>query len=667
MSQINNQIVTRFAAHQGNAIAVMNQIAGGMTNIGRASMQAQRATGLFDQQMRAFGTTLRYAFAGSVIFGATRMITTLRETQKQLGLIGVLAGNDLEAGTQGMRNFYTAAQRGAINSLTPVSDFNDALINLFSTIKASPDMAVKMVEELSKGATLAQVPVQDLTKAVTGMNQAFGAPQNLANIQKGTRGFFSLVSEAPGGIAAGPQIIQQLPQLSATSRLANINESQMLGLYLTTLRAGGTPATAGRGLQYFLQSVAVPQSKEAATAMKQAGITPETVQQRGGMWAISRLLGHAQSLGATGTTTAAGKLKGMTDEDLSMLEGLDPAAVGGTLGISGKGFEFLHKSIGRIHGIREAILLMAQKGDIGKDIGIITEAQSNEKAALDAYRKAWEEFERNNPLQAAAISIDTMRRQMTTALEPAINAFAGKISDLGQWFNDQAMAHPERTRHRTQIGMGVGGAALFLNAIGAFGGAGRFMGRIGGAAGQAFVTKTAMQAATTGAALGPGMSPQNPLYVIVVGEIFGKAVTGDPTVPPVAPVPGGKTSWWKRAVPALGMRAALPFAAAWAATDALPDIGQGDLKIDPSLKGFKKDWKTISGAGGSAWDFMQGMNPANLGTQRITGQASVAVDVNINQAGTKVTRKRVHVPVELFNVGGNTPSSRGGRPRRSGR
>src|SRR5262245_51230526 len=197
MSSMMGHIGTRFSANAGNTIAVMNQIAGGMTNIGRASMQAQRQSGLFNQQMRAIGTTIRYALAGGAVFGMTRMLNTLRETQKQFALIRVLGNFDevqggVDKANRSLNKLYNDVQVASQRALSPVGEFNDALVNLYSTVgDIPPDTAVKMVEEISKGAQLAQVPVDDLTRAVTGMFQAFegrGA-QSAADIAPFIRGF----------------------------------------------------------------------------------------------------------------------------------------------------------------------------------------------------------------------------------------------------------------------------------------------------------------------------------------------------------------------------------------------------------------------------------------------------------------------------------------------
>ena len=131
-----------------------------------------------------------------------------------------------------LQSLYEDAQKGSLETLQPVREFNDALVNLYSTVQdLDAQKAIDLTTAVSQGAQLAQVPVDDLTRAVTGMNQAFGQTQNLKNIQENIRGFVTLVSQAPGGLAYGPQFIQQMAPLSAVSRLAAISPEQMQGLF----------------------------------------------------------------------------------------------------------------------------------------------------------------------------------------------------------------------------------------------------------------------------------------------------------------------------------------------------------------------------------------------------------------------------------------------------
>ena len=342
-----------------------------------------------------------------------------------------------------------------------------------------PNEALKMTAAIAKGATIAQVPVEELTKTVAGMTTAFGRPQNLAEFNKFMAGFFTLTSEAPGGIQAGPQFVQALPQLAATARLANITPEQMFGTYLTGLRTAGTPATVGRGQQFMWQSLAVPASDEAEKALRGAGITSQSVQQRGGAWALGRLITHAKSLGVTGAAEAD-KIK-FTDEQMNMLETLPPEAIGGTLGISGKGAEFLSTAMGRIHAVRQVIAIMSQEGGAvaGQDIGKMNTNMNNASAGAKVVGDQFKKFADQNPLLAMQMAMDNTRRQMMTALQPVIDPAAKGIARLGSRIAEEQLEHPERTRHRIQGAM-IGGAGLALLKLlrpGAFGGVGRLSGR----------------------------------------------------------------------------------------------------------------------------------------------------------------------------------------------
>ncbi len=677
MSQIHNRIITTYSAHGGNAVAVANQVAGGMTNIGRAAMEATRFGARWDAQMRAIGTTLRYALAGSLVFGAVRLNQTLMETQRQLALIGAIGGFDEMTGSaeradQMLNRLYDDAQRGALSAITPVGDFNNALVNLYSTVQnLKPDQAVEMTREISKGAQLAQVSAEDLTRAVAGMTQAFAMTHGVENVGRFTRGFYALTSQAPGGIAYGPQFIQQMAPLAAVSRFANIDPAQMMGLYLTTLRTGGTPATAGRGLQYLLQSISVPASDEARKALKKAGITPDVVQQKGGVPALQMLIEHARGLGLRKSDEK--KIGSLSVDQLDMLEGMAPEQVGPALGISGKGLDFLSQAIGRIHGIRALITLMAQQaaptGDqMAKDIALVREAMSDTEKAHSDFARKWQEFARRQPLRAAATSVDVVQRQIIEAFQPLANLAARGISRVG----GKAIQDPETTQRVIQ-----GGGAL-LAALGiakATGLGGKYLGRVPGigglfgGAGRAFVATNAAEAAMTGAALGPGMSPQNPLFVIVVGQIFGGSVVGGPNAATTkaaataeSAAAGGVGGWLARARGGLtrgALRGGIPGIAAFAAASQMP--GWTDMPFDPGLGGFKKDfnsgWDLFSGLFGGGGD---GKGRGGKIPIEVYGRGSVILDLNVNDGKKPTKKQRVHVPVDLWS-GGRTPGSQGGK------
>ena len=689
MSSMHNRIVTTFQANAGNAIGVMNQMAGGMTNIGRAAMGTQRQTGLVDQQMRAFGTTMRYAFAGSVLFGATKMLATLKETQRQMGLIAVLGDfKQTERGLTSMGTSLEALQKtaavGSIEALTPVSELNDGLINLFSTVQnLDPKEAVKMTSAIAKGSRIAQVSVEEMIKTVAGMTTAFGRPQTLEEFNKFQAMFFTLTKEAPGGVQFGPQYVQALPQLASTAKLANISPETMFGTYLTGLRTAGTPATVGRGQQYMWQSLAVGASDEAKKALKSAGITPDTVQEKGGAWALGRLISHTKGLGVSGVA-AADKIK-FNDAQLSELEAIPPDAIGGTLGIKGKGAEFLSTAMGRIHAVRQVIAIMSQEGGdkAAKDIQTMTENASTNAKAMKIVGDQFDTFAKQNPLLATSIALDTTRRAIMNAAEPFINPIARKITEVGKRYAEEAEQHPDRTRHRTQIAGGIAGAvglAMLLRR-----GRGGFLSRAFSGAGGAFVRGQAI-ADMAGGDMTRGHTPMMPLYVTVVGEIFPSGASPGLVGPGGFPTPttiskqGKMTSWLKDlGKVALGAGAT---GGAWVAARgsmlagqltghygksiatraglrAFPGVGAiVEALINPDVIATENPLVMRARDMERMGAIPQFQNIAGAKKRTIEGRAVMTLNLNVVQPDGTTKRVRRHIPVPLWEKG-NVPSNRG--------
>lgn len=651
-----------------------------MTGIGRAAFGVGNMSERANAQLRAMGTTLRYAFAGGVIFGSARLVRDLSEVQRQLAMIHFLGDfSDTSRSADQARErivaLYGDAQRGSVEALTPVAEFNDALINLYSTIEARPEKEmVGITTAIAQGAQLAQAPVDDLTRAVSGMNQAFGETQDLANYQRMIRGFVEFTSKAPGGPAYGPQFIQQLAPLAAVSKLAAITPQEMFGLYLTSVRTGATPATAGRGLQYLMQSIAVPASDESRRALAQAGINPGAVQQMGGRAALQKIIEHVRGMGGL---QGAGNLSGMTEEQLDMLESTgDTGQALRGLGVGGPALDWLSQAIGRIHGIRALVTLMAQGGQSEKDIDTISMAMSDTAAATHDFAQKWAEFREQQPLRAAGVSLDVIRRNIASAFEPLLNVGANQVSALG----GEILQHPTAARRGTQAaGLGLAAMGLYRLLGGGFGRAGRFLGR----GGQMAVQAQAMQAVTQRGVMGPiGTTPTNPLFVTVVGQLFGGGTPTTPGTP--GDIPGKQASWLRRAAPWLGAggMASLRYLRGMG-----PRVLRHGAKLGP-LAAFEflrdAEYDPLQGAppgagrAGGNERYMMNLIAARAavpgtkyyyGAQRdtIRGQAYVTLDVLVKQPGQKQpTRKRVHVPMELWQ--GAMPSTRGraGRSMRGG-
>jgi hypothetical protein len=524
MSTITNRVATVFTASAGNVKAVMGEISGGMLNIGRAAMQTGQRTGYLSNQLKAMSTTLRYAIAGTAVFGTAGLIRGLSQMQTQLALMSTLS-DAVEVSTrtmvtsgQGLRGIMDQMQQASLAALTPVQDLNAAAINLLSSVQgiAGTDIA-PITTSLAQGAQLAQAPVEDLTKAVTGMNQAFGRAPTRGNFEGLTRGFITLTRRAPGGAAAGAQIINQLAPLAAVSRLAHVSPQQMFGLLTTSMRFGGTPATSARGLQFLLQSIATP-NKAEAKVLAGVGITPDFVQRFGGVAALQRLVAAMRTRGVRGGAA----LKGLPDE---VLDAADVAGMEGLkgLGVSGAGVELAHAAVGRIHGVRSLITLLNEM-NAQDPLGMSVFAQDIHQADLAilgleepgrAVADQFADFARQQPLRAAAIALHNMTMEIPRAFEGVLNAITRPIAERVAPF---ILRHPKETRRGVQIAGGVALGAALVQLLSR----GRFLPFLKGGVGRAFVTERAIEAATDPRQVGIlGGSPQNPMYVTVVGQLFG--------------------------------------------------------------------------------------------------------------------------------------------------
>lgn len=713
-SRLTNVVATQFVAQGGQAIVQQ------LSNMGQATgtffnrlNDTSRMSERLNSQWRAIGTTIRYAIAGQAVFGLTSMITQLKDVQQQMGLIsaiGTLPGGKPIAGQQ-LTQMFDDVLKGAQNSLTPVNEYNDAVINLLSTVGEVPQNQITpIVTEISRAAKLSQVSAEDATKAFTTMNVAFGRPTNLKNVRTMAQEFVLLTKLAPGGTAAGGQIIGQLGQLAAVTRVAGGQPQDMFSLLLSSLRGGIPPAQAGRGLQFLLQTIGLPgqQTKSSREALASVGIRPGvemSAQER-----LTRIFKHARSLGLKGN---AGKLRNIDEDTLGEMESLGPAGTTQalqTMGISGRGAEFLGQVFHRIHSLRTA-LAIEQQLDVGQaqdDFKTMTDAAHGHVADINKLSTMWKKLADQSQLQQAAIDLETIRLQIAkNVIEPVANPL---VRHIVQPVTNAALGHPEATKHIEQgaaaliAALGIGrllGAGRLTNRIPGLGG----LTRILGGPGQAFVRANAIQASISGSTV-LGGSPQNPLYVTVVGQLFGGG-TPPPTVPGAPGIPGAPPDRTLRRIapwlaPALE-RAALPVMAAIA----VAGVAKGAMHPERTIREQKKQlehkgffgqvgfgmnpWNVFKGIGAGVaddagivsralgigrgkvvMDLRRAQEIWNKNGNQVTGITNdnireftnsrgvheIAMTITVKHPDGTETKKRVHIPVKLWETK-PAPSAKG--------
>jgi hypothetical protein len=415
-----------------------------------------------DRQMRAFGTTLRYAVAGTAVFAIPGLVRNLSQLQEQLGLmsaIGQTPGGLPIIGQQ-LEDLATSAQKGSIDAITPLTDFNDAIINFLSTVQNVPeDQISPIVTDIARAAKLSQIQAEDATKAFTTMSVAFGKPVNARGIHTTAQQFFALTKLAPGGATAGGQIVGQLGQLAQVTRLAGGNEANLFGLLLSGLRSGIPPSQLGRGLQFLIQTVGLPgqQSTESQRALGSVGIRPGTTMPL--TERLNRIFTHARKLSG-GNIKGLDKVAGL---DESTLDDLDASGGGGSaqafkdLGITGPGATFLGQTFHRIHALRTALALLGQfnTGTYQQDLERAAQIQKGHVADINNLSKQWENFARQAKLREAGVALSTLGIQIARTFQPVLNFAAGGATGLA----GAARRHPDATQAAVFGTLGILGAA----------------------------------------------------------------------------------------------------------------------------------------------------------------------------------------------------------------
>lgn len=689
-SNINAVLTTTFRAVGGNVVSTMNSWASGMGRLGQVIDQNTNMSSRLNNQWRAIGTTIRYAVAGTAIFGLQQMVRELSQVNTQLGQMQALTdiGQGQRFNDTQMGQLLTGLMQTSVDTITPLSDVNDAAINFLSTVQGvHANQLPQMLSDIGIAARLSQADMESVTQAATTMQIAFGRPVNRQSVGQFSRMFQQLIGTAPGGTAAGTTIAQAMPGLATMFQMApgkaipaNIAQAQMMALTQGVLMTGMPAATGMRGLTYLLQSIAQPTGK-AAGALAGIGITPQFVQSQGIFAAVMKLLQQLRPVSGR----RAAQLGAL---DIPDIGSNDPGAAGALPGIPASEMQTLRTMIPRIHGIRAAIILasqMQQRGDvqsIAQDLQDYTKVQNINSEQAKKVAQAAEDFRRNARMQEAATAIHNAGLEIMRAFNPLTGAISQDLIGISG-----VMRHHQRaTTNVARAGAG------FLAAVGIarFTGLGsRIPGlrAISGAGGQAYVRSRAIedQLAMSGQR---GYSPGLPLYVTVVGQIFGSSMSPHSNLPDGGgggifnKITGGLgigaalLGRFGGAIPRLFGRAGSVIEGAGAEIPGLMDTGMWwPGAMNPYYHSRNPGWEHmlslgLANRGGDQmqsqvlkhWHLLQRQFPGISGVESlIRGQADVNLVIDLTDPNTgRRTREKVHVPVALWG-GGRHPHHRGQR------
>jgi hypothetical protein len=633
--------------------ASITQMQAGVSGFRRELQGASRDQGVLDKQMRAFGTTLRYALAGGAIFGTINAISKLGDFQAKLGNISAI-GSSAQYPLVGKQLDQLGDQllRVSTETVTPINQLEEAVTNLYSTVdNISPDQAVSTIETVAKTARISQADITDTTQAILGMMNAFD--KSMQDIPSLGDEFFTVTKYASGGVDFARVYAQQLGKLSQTARQGGFTLEEMSAIAISASKFGGSPASNLRAQAQLQRTVLTPSNKKSEAFYQEAGVGKVARRGMNGFEVLMKLLTYANTLD-TGRKREfmAGAFTRAESRNIAQLLSLS---------------------------LTQAQLQTGAKREtLGTYLGY-TGREARTRTAADAFSRVMD----MNSIQQAGQAMQNASIAIADAFSPIINPASRGITRSSLWLQRQSAEHP----HEVAGVLGASAAGLFAARMFGRGGLG---GRLGGAG----LRAGAISDIATGGKI-RGDSPLNPLYVVMVSELLGRnrginqfpGGQGPAGMPPAASGRGlisrifGPATWFGKGASKLGRSAIPGMDAAMLGGLAIPlaldqlgiswlDYGANDAKnlsafprvnrlIHRDLK--KRPFESLSPAEQRAMVMTRDMTVPRLKAAEamldsavggvnghVTGKATVTVNLDQADAKGNVQRKTVKVPVPLF-------------------
>jgi TP901 family phage tail tape measure protein len=501
MSDIMRRVVTLFEARGADQIrAQLGTMRGGFSGLRGEFDLTNRTSGYLNNQLRALGTTLRYTFAGTAIFGTLQMVRNLGQFQAKLGEISSIATGPggLPVVGQQLDQLGNDLLRISNETTQPIADLQEGVISLYSTIGNVPENQVaKIMTTIAETSITAQSNIEDTTQALLGMIDAFG--RGTQEIPKFGDEFFRVIQLSAG--MPGHIYAQQLGRLSASASLSGFSPEQMGALAIGATRSGGSPATNMRGLAQLMTFVMNPTGK-AEKAFEGIGLGRAQRNKMGGMEVLNAVLTRVNKSGLKGDP------RKMTDDMLNQIQDqFGDNAPNAALGISGLGAQLLALLFPRIEGRRIAAILaklQTLEQVAGTPNQTLDQYLNDVTSGTENVDKAMEKAMDRRRIVQASNAIHNLGLEIGTALSPILQPGAKGITSLTEAFGHQG-AHTRQA----ELAGGAVGIAVLLRQLGRGGTAVKGLGALG--AGASLLSGDTQI----------GHNAGNPLFVAVVYSLSG--------------------------------------------------------------------------------------------------------------------------------------------------
>jgi hypothetical protein len=500
----------------------INTFLGSFGQVDRQSQRSARNLSLWGQQMRALGTTLRYALAGAVVYSVATAVNSLGEFEAELGQIGALLskfdsqgqfkGISLDLDKLGTSALQTSNKFGL--AVDQVQQFQRAFVSSgseFSGQRKEVDAFTKSMAELQVAAGGELDPLK-MAASLSALIRGSGTRRPSTEAPKLTSELFEVLKKSP--VLFGADISRDIGRLMAAKVASNMTTEQVLAVYGLASAKGGSPAVIGRGVtQLLAASLVNPKSKDQKAAFQEIVGTsdPTTLRNMGGFRVLTKLLNAAMKV-------PIGNASALRDDTLTDPEALAQA------GAKGINLTLLNKAIGRQESVRQLLnlvsILQDTPGALDKFVKELQDAGKQTRITKEAdiaNQRRW--------YQQMRTAQQNLGVSLVRGAEPVLKPLAGLVSRI----SGGAVSHPEAALGVVG-GLGAASLAAKLGLAGALAGRIRLPGRLGriggralGAAGGPVLASEvgaglgAFQA--TGMSAGPGVqgagSRGNPFWVVV--------------------------------------------------------------------------------------------------------------------------------------------------------
>lgn len=506
-----------WSSHGEQLRADLEATARGLGTVERRMNTGQRQMGLWGQQIRAIGTTLRYAFAGGIVYSVASAISSLSDFEAKLGETAATATNIAQDGSvqhigQSISDLGDMVLRASTDLVTPVEQVQATMREFYSSFEPPPGkrglaQVQTYLDAVTKGARVGEV-------SGTAEQQQYSAGViTLANSLLRGRQDLPLATDIISKIVQrgvgfrGGNLGMNITRLAQSAAQGGFSAQEMAGLTITASKSGANPMLTTRGLSSMMESLLHPITDTQKAAYRSIGLPtdPNALAQLRSMNVLYRLMKAVGPL----SLNRAGRF--MTEEGAMNLP--ETGASAQQIGIQGTGNrKLLFDLFSKTYAARAFVQLLSKGTDT---IDKFTKEAGNVKGTTVAMFGA---FKDQAALMQAQQAWKTFGIQFARNFDPVLHSLAAGVT----WASRFSQGHRNLT---TGIAIGTAGSVLgarILSGMRARGILNRLPGRAGrilgtaGAIGEAGIVGGMMAEAAPAILAGVGNGTRAaPLWVII--------------------------------------------------------------------------------------------------------------------------------------------------------